>query len=551
MERAKLGDLLVGMGMLSEDQLKQALALQRETKGRLGEILIQEGYVTSEQLVEVLEFQLGIPHVTLSRFQIDPTIATLIPESLARRYLVLAIKKNKNKLTVAMVDPLDYYAIDDIRMSTGFVIEPTIASKEDVKTYIERLYGMRESLDELSALVPKEENLESQITDEDSPVVRLVNQMIHQAVSQHASDIHVDPGADTVAIRYRVDGILQTEQTLPKSMQNIVVARIKIMAEMNIAERRLPQDGRIQFDVDFHQVDIRVSTLPTVNGEKCVMRLLDASTGVYEMEKLGLSVSNLEIFRSMIRAAYGIVLITGPTGSGKTSTLYAALQAVNSEERNIITIEDPVEYQLPGINQVHVNTITGLTFARGLRSILRQDPDVVMVGEIRDSETAEIAVRGALTGHMVLSTLHTNDAVSSVTRLIDMGVEPFLVASAIIGVVAQRLVRRVCEHCAQNYKPTPAEAAWLEDRKYPITHLVKGRGCSYCKKTGYRGRLAVHEVITFDDNLRGMVVEKRTDAEYRKYVREKGMLSMLDDGLAKAAVGFTTLSEILRVSGRE
>lgn len=550
MDRTKLGDLLVNTGMLSQEQLDQALAFQRETKGRLGEILIAKGYLSEQQVIEVLEFQLGIPHINLSRFQIDSTVALLIPESLARRYLVLPIKKNKNKLQVAMVDPLDFYAIEDLRMSTGFVIEPTIASKDEINTYIERFYGMRESLDELSTLVPKDENLESQITDEGSPVVRLVNQVIHQALSRRASDIHIDPGVDAVVIRFRVDGILQTEQTLPKVMQNIVVARIKIMAEMNIAERRLPQDGRIQLDVDFRQIDIRVSTLPTIHGEKCVLRLLDSSSGVFEMDKLGLSLSNLEVFKAMIRASYGIVLITGPTGSGKTSTLYAGLQALNSEDRNIITVEDPVEYQLPGINQVHVNAVTGLTFARGLRSILRQDPDVVMVGEIRDSETAEVAVRGALTGHLVLSTLHTNDSVSSLTRLIDMGVEPFLVASAIIGVVAQRLVRKVCTECAQTYTPTPAEAAWLEERKYPLTHLVRGRGCSYCNKTGYRGRVAIHEVLKLDDTLRGMVVEKRTDDEYRHYVREKGVLSLLDDGLAKAAVGLTTLSEVLRVSGR-
>jgi type IV pilus assembly protein PilB len=551
MARVKLGDLLVNMGMLSEEQLEDALSEQRETSVRLGEVLISKGYITSEQMIEVLEFQLGIPHVNLSRYQIDPTIATIIPETLVRGYHVLAVRKNGNKLIVAMVDPLDYYAIDDLRMSTGFVIEPMIASRVDIDNFIERTYGMQESLDKLSELVPKEDNLEAQVTDEDSPVVKLVNQVIHQALSVRASDIHIDPSADSVAIRYRVDGILRTEQTLPKGMQNILVARIKIMADMNIAERRLPQDGRIQFDVDYHQVDIRVSTLPTINGEKCVMRLLDSSSGVYELDKLGLSSSNLEVFRSMISAAYGIVLITGPTGSGKTSTLYAGLQALNNDEKNIITIEDPVEYQLSGINQVHVNAVTGLTFARGLRSILRQDPDVVMVGEIRDSETAEIAVRGALTGHLVLSTLHTNDAVSSLTRLIDMGVEPFLVSSAIIGIVAQRLVRKVCEQCAQTYIPTPAEAAWLEERDYPLTHLVKGRGCSYCNKTGYRGRIAIHEVLKLDDTLRGMVVEKRTDAEYRNYIRERNVQSLLDDGLAKAAVGLTTLYEVLRVSGKE
>ncbi|GMA51863.1 type II secretion system protein E [Alicyclobacillus contaminans] len=547
--RIRLGDLLLSMGMITQEQLDHALEIQRETKGRLGEILIQEGYLSEEQFIEVLEFQLGVPHVNLFRFQIDPTIVALIPESVARRYQVLALKKERNKLTVAMVDPLDYYAIDDIRMSTGFNVEPVIASKHEMQVYIERYYGLPGSLEELSTLVPKEEALGEHVTDEDSPVVRLVNQIVHQGLQQRASDIHIDPGLEEVIVRYRVDGLLRTELTLPKSMQNIVITRIKIMANLNIAERRLPQDGRMQVEVDFRQVDIRVSTIPTVHGEKCVMRLLDAKNAVLELDKLGMSPENLRVFQSMIRSAHGMVLITGPTGSGKTTTLYAALGHLSSVERNIITIEDPVEYQLPGINQVQVNPVIGLTFARGLRSILRQDPDIVMVGEIRDSETAEIAVRGSLTGHLVLSTLHTNDAVSSLTRLIDMGIEPFLVASAVTGIVAQRLVRRVCDQCRAVYTPTPSEAAWLEAHGVPMTQMVKGSGCGHCNNTGYRGRLAIHEVVKLDDELRGMVVEKRTDAEYRSYVQSQGMTSLLEDGMAKIAAGLTTLSEVLRVSG--
>jgi type IV pilus assembly protein PilB len=551
MARKRIGDLLHGMGMITAEQLEDVLETQKQTKERLGEIIISKGYVTEEQMIEVLEFQLGIPHVNLYRLKIDPTIVQTIPEALARRYLAFAIKKDKNKLTVAMADPLDFYAIEDIRMSTGFTIEPAIAAKEEIRRFLERYYGLRESVDELRAMVPKDEELGTEITDEDSPVVRLVNQIIHQALQQRASDIHVDPALDGLRIRYRVDGMLRTEQLLPKSMQSIVVARIKIMANLNIAERRLPQDGRMQIEAELRPVDIRVSTLPTVHGEKCVMRLLDTKNAVLEISKLGMTKDNLSLFEKMIHAVHGIVLITGPTGSGKTSTLYAALQSLPGETRNIVTIEDPVEYQLAGVNQVQVNPAAGLTFAKGLRSILRHDPDIVMVGEIRDAETAELAIRSALTGHLVFSTLHTNDAVSSVTRLVDMGVEPFLIASSLVGVVAQRLVRKVCTHCATQYRPTDAESAFLEQRGFPVSQLVVGKGCGTCAKTGYRGRLAIQEVLWMDDDIRAVVVNKRPDSDYRRHIANRGVRTLLDDGLEKAASGQTTLSEVMRVTMRE
>jgi type IV pilus assembly protein PilB len=540
------------MGLITEDQLQDALETQRETKQRLGEVIIQKGYLTEEQLVEVLEFQLGIPHVNLYRLNLDPSIVHLIPEPLARRYTLMAVAMNRNKLTVAMADPLDFYAIEDVQMSTGFQVEPVIASREELLTYIERFYGIKESVEELQNLIPQEEvDLTAEVTDENSPVVRLVNQIIHQGVQQGASDIHIDPGPDEVRIRYRIDGILHTQQTLPKSMHPVLIARIKIVSNMNIAERRLPQDGRMKIDFDLRPVDIRVSTLPTVHGEKCVMRLLDTANAVMSIQKLGMSESNLNLFKKMIHSPNGIVLITGPTGSGKSSTLYAALNTLTSDAVNIITVEDPVEYQLPGINQVQVNHTTGLTFARGLRSILRQDPDIIMVGEIRDNETAEIAVRAALTGHLVLSTLHTNDAVSTISRLLDMGIEPFLVASSIVGVVAQRLVRRVCDQCAEPYNAPEAEQRWLAARGYPTTHLRKGRGCGHCKNTGYKGRLAIHEMIMMDEPLRSLVLDKRPDSDYRNYLQSKGFKSMLDDGLTKAAMGLTTVTEVLRVTIRD
>ncbi len=551
MQRVRLGDLLLEMGMISQEQLNEVLEEQKQTKEKFGELLIRKKMLTEEQLIEVLEFQLGIPHINLFRFPLDPSIVRLIPEALARRYVALAVKKDKNHLMVAMADPMDFYAIEDLRMSTGFVIDPVIASRADILTFIERVYTIQETVDELRSLVPKEEELEQEVTNEESPVVRLVNQIIDQAVQQRVSDIHIDPEENEVLVRYRIDGILQTQQSLPKYMQGMITARIKIMSDLNIAERRLPQDGRIQFENGLQTIDIRVSTLPTVNGEKCVMRLLDARNAVIDLNRLGLSTENLAHFQSMITASHGIVLITGPTGSGKTSTLYAALKTVATSERNVITVEDPVEYRLAGVNQVQVSQSIGMSFARGLRSILRQDPDIIMVGEIRDGETAEVAVRAALTGHLVFSTLHTNDAISTITRLMDMGIEPFLVASSVVGVVAQRLVRRVCDQCAQRYTPTATEAAWLSQHDFSVEHLMRGRGCGYCGKTGYRGRIAVHEVVKLDETMRSLIVSRQSERELREYVRNQRFSSMQEDGLQKAASGITTVEEIMRVTMRE
>jgi type IV pilus assembly protein PilB len=550
-KKKRLGDLLIEVGLLTQEQLNQALNLQKSTKERLGDILISKGFITESQLIEVLEFQLGIPHVILSRIKIDRSVINIITESIAKRYLVLPIKKNGNKLTIAMADPLDYYAIDDLRMSTGFEIEPVIAAKDEIKQFIDRYYGLQESMDEVLESIPHEEELETQITNDDAPVVRLVNQILQQAVQLGASDIHFDPGAEWLAIRFRIDGVMRTEQKLPKYMQNVITARLKIMSNLNIAERRIPQDGRIQLEINYKQVDIRISTLPTVHGEKCVLRILDISNAIQDIDKLGMNKQNKELYRNMIHHAHGIVLITGPTGSGKTSTLYAALNELNTGNENIITIEDPVEYQIEGINQVQVNQAAGMTFAKGLRAILRQDPDIIMVGEIRDTETAEIAVRAALTGHLVLSTLHTNDAVSSLTRLIDMGIEPFLVTSCVVGIVAQRLVRRVCNECVEVYTPSDAEREFLKQHNRDQIRLTRGRGCGYCNQTGYKGRIAIHELIKMNDELRAMVVERKTDDEIRRFAIQQGMRTLLMDGLDKVAQGYTTLSEVLRVTLRD
>ncbi|CAM4422850.1 GspE/PulE family protein [Paenibacillus tarimensis] len=545
--KKRLGDLLVESRIISQEQLQEALAEQSKSKQKLGDLLITQGYITEQQLIEVLEFQLGIPHVSLYKYQIDPTITQIIPESLARRYQAIPFHKEGGKLMVAMADPLDYFAIEELRMSTGFRIEPAISSKDELQRAIARHYGLQDSMSQMMVELPNQEEIrETEITDEDSPVVRLVNQMIQQAVQLQVSDIHVDPGEANVAIRYRVDGVLRTERMIPKQMQGFITARLKIMARLNIAERRLPQDGRIKMQVDYRTVDIRVSTLPTIHGEKIVLRILDLSIGVKALDHLGFGSRNHQAFKSMIEKPYGIILITGPTGSGKTTTLYSALHHLNQEGVNIMTLEDPVEYQLEGINQVHVNPGIGLTFAAGLRSILRQDPNIVMVGEIRDTETAEMAIRASLTGHLVLSTLHTNDSISTVTRFRDMGVETYLIASSLVGVVAQRLVRRICPDCKTAYEPSEQEAIYMKSRGITADKLYKGTGCGNCNKTGYRGRLAVHEVLVVDDRLRQLIAQGATIQELREEAKAAGMVQLMDDGLEKVKLGATTLQEVLR-----
>lgn len=545
--KKRLGDLLVENGIISQEQLEEALVEQRKTKRKLGDLLITQGYITEQQLIEVLEFQLGIPHVSLFKYQIDPAITQIIPESMAKRYQVLPFMKEGSKLMVAMADPLDYFAIEDLRMSTGFRIEPAISSRDELTRAIARHYGMRDSMSQMMVELPTQEEIEeTEITDEDSPIVRLVNQMIQQAVSLRASDIHVDPGENNLSIRYRIDGTLRTERIIPKQMQGFITARLKIMARLNIAERRLPQDGRIKMQFDYKMVDIRVSSLPTMHGEKIVLRLLDLSTGVKSVDTLGFSDGNAEAFRDMISKPYGILLITGPTGSGKSTTLYSALSQLNTENANIITIEDPVEYQLEGVNQVHVNPAIGLTFAAGLRSILRQDPNIVMVGEIRDTETAEIAVRASLTGHLVLSTLHTNDAISTISRLRDMGVEPYLIASSLLGVVAQRLVRKICPDCKEEHKPTEQEAIMLRRHSLPAEVIYRGRGCGNCNNTGYRGRISIHEVLKINDRMRQLITDSASIEELRAAGREQGMVQLMEDGFIKVSKGITTLQEVMR-----
>ncbi|WP_339214312.1 ATPase, T2SS/T4P/T4SS family [Ornithinibacillus sp. FSL M8-0202] len=547
MVRKRLGDLLVGAELITEEQLAATLA-DKSPDEKLGDALLREGYITEQQLLDVLKYQLNIPQVDLYQYAIDKEVVQLVPKELAKRHNLMPIRVEGNKLFVAMADPMDYFAIEELRIATGLQINPGIATKDSIFRTITKYYDLQESIEEVMGDYAPEESIdETGITDEDSPIVRLVNQVIANAVAQKASDIHFDPQERELRVRYRVDGVLRTERSLPKYMQGMLIARIKIISNLNITENRIPQDGRVKITIQDRSVDIRVSTLPSIYGEKVVMRILDLGANLNDVDKLGFTEHNLATFKSMIEKPNGIVLITGPTGSGKSSTLYAALNRLNREEVNIITIEDPVEYQLEGINQVQVREEIGMTFASGLRSILRQDPDIVMIGEIRDVETAQIAVRASLTGHLVLSTLHTNSAVDALSRLMDMGVEPFLLSSSLNGIVAQRLVRKICPDCSEKVGPTERELKMFSNANLVVSEVTRGKGCSSCGMTGYRGRVAIHEVLPIDEMIRNLIVNTGTRREILSYVRKKEMKFLLDDGLLKVSQGLTTTEEVLRV----
>lgn len=548
MSRKRIGDLLLEAGVITEQQLMYALE-NKSRDEKLGDFLIKENVLTEQQLIEVLEFQLGIPHITLSKYAIEPELLQLVPRELAKRTNIMPVRRDKNKLLIAMSDPMDYFAIEEVRMATGCQIETCIAAKDDLYRTITKYYDLQASMDAaLSEIEVNTPEVQQEITDEDSAIVRLVNQIINNGVAQRASDIHFDPHETEYRVRYRVDGVLRTERSLPKHMQNMMTARIKIMGGLNITENRIPQDGRIKINVEFKRIDIRLSTLPTVYGEKIVMRILDVSNAATDISQLGFTKKNEELIQKMIAKPNGIVLITGPTGSGKSSTLYAALSNLNDEGVNIITVEDPVEYQLNGINQIQVKEEVGLTFAAGLRSILRQDPDIIMIGEIRDTETAQIAVRASLTGHLVLSTLHTNSAIESVSRLQDMDIEPFLIASSLVGIVAQRLVRQICRDCSTVTEPSSREREIFEANGFVVDKLRKGRGCAACGNTGYRGRLAIQELLPVDRELKDLILKRASGYEIADYMKQAGHHTLVQDGLLKVLDGMTTTEEVLRVA---
>ncbi|MCJ8006993.1 GspE/PulE family protein [Lederbergia wuyishanensis] len=547
--RKRLGDLLVESGIITDDQLKEALLQQNENQ-RLGDTLVQKGFITEQQLIEVLEFQLGIPHISLYRYPFDSKLFSIISKEVAKRNLIIPLKKEGDKLFVAMADPMDFYTIEDLRLATGFHVETAIATKDDILKAINKYYDLEDGFDEIVDQIPRgiQQAEQAEITEQDSPIVKLVNQIFTNAFVLRASDIHIDPQETKIVIRYRIDGLLRTDRTLPKHMQNVLTARIKIMSNLDITEHRIPQDGRIKTNIDFRHVDVRVSTLPTIFGEKIVLRIMDLSSKLNDLNQLGFNKKNFQRLLKIIEKPHGIILITGPTGSGKSSTLYAALNHLNNEQVNVITIEDPVEYELEGINQIQINSNVGLTFAAGLRSILRQDPNIIMVGEIRDKETVEIAIRASLTGHLVLSTIHTNDSLSTVTRLFDMGVEPFLIANSVTGIVAQRLVRKVCRDCAEEHVPTEREKEIFAKRGMEIERVIRGRGCASCNMTGYRGRIAIQEVLEISDDLRKAMMNNEPFTRLREIAIENETIFLIDDGLLKVQQGITTTEEVLRIA---
>ena len=559
-KKKRLGDILVEAQFITEEQLHEALKVQKGTDKRLGVVLQELGLVTDQDLVEALEFQLGIPQVDLEKFFIDSNVIKIIPPELAQRHHAIPIKKRGNILTVAMEDPLDVMAIDDIKIKTNCEIIPVIATRTEIEHTLEKYFGNSDIISEFLDNINSDwqDSLENDIEEgelrelvDDAPVVKLVNNIIADGVKLRASDIHIEPLDEDIQIRYRIDGILQnTMNNVPKSALPALVSRIKIMSDLDIAERRVPQDGRIQMTIQGKEIDLRVSTLPTVKGEKVVMRILDKSNLMLKLDDLGFIAEHLEVFKEMINHPHGMILITGPTGSGKTTTLYSALSSLDSEHENIITVENPVEYRLDGINQVQTNNKAGLTFASALRSILRQDPDIVLIGEIRDKETAEIAINAALTGHLVLSTLHTNEAAGALTRLVDMGVEPFLVSSSIVGVVAQRLVRRICPHC----KVKSREKLVDKDlEKYlgagnNTIDFYHGKGCRECNETGYRGRAAIHEILEIDNGIKRMIVQGASTEDIAERAMADGMITLEASGLYKVNEGITTLEEVMRVT---
>ncbi|HWO70694.1 MAG TPA: type IV-A pilus assembly ATPase PilB [Actinomycetota bacterium] len=551
----QLGQILIEQGLITEEQLQAALEVHHRTPKSLGRVLIDMGLIKEADLVRALAEQVGLEFVDLSETQIDPAAAALLPETLARRYRALPIGERDGKLLVAMSDPANVYALDDIRAITNRDVQPVVATASDVEQAISRFSQLDGQVEQLaseaaSALEAEgEEDLEAAV--EDAPIVKLVNAIMTQAVADRASDVHIEPHEKDVRIRFRVDGVLHEAMSrAPKAIQNGLISRLKVMADLNIAEKRVPQDGRISMKVGGRQLDLRVATLPTVWGEKVVIRVLDKSQALIKLEDLGFLDDAYKRYEEAFRKPYGAILVTGPTGSGKSTTLYATLNILNSIDRNIITVEDPVEYRLAGVNQIQVNPKAGLTFASALRSILRADPDIVLIGEIRDRETAMIAVEAALTGHLVLSTLHTNDAPSAITRLIEMDVETFLVASAIDCVVAQRLARKLCERCKEAYRPDPAElleAGYPEWQVPEITQLFRPVGCGSCAKTGYRGRIGLYEVMPMSEEIERLTVERASSDEIKAVAIQQGMQTLKQDGLEKARMGLTSIEEVARV----
>ena len=553
--KRRLGEILIDSGAINQKQLEHALNEQKSSGKRLGETLVTLGYLTEKQILSTLEQQLGIKYVNLSEEKIEREAIAAVPLFLAERYNVVPVRKEDTRLYLAMSDPTNFYAIDDVRMVSGLEVWPLLAEAKDISLAINNNYGVQGRVESAVSKLKEDDAGKASVQDvedkiDNAPIISIVNSLIQQAVRDRASDIHIEPQEDNLRVRFRVDGVMREIISFPKNTHAPILSRIKIMGDMDIAEKRLPQDGRINIQEKGRQIDIRVSTLPTILGEKVVMRILDKSAMTIALDELGFSERNFELYKDMITKSYGCVLVTGPTGSGKSTTLYSTLMHVNAPTKNIITVEDPVEYRIGGVNQVAVNNKAGLTFASGLRTILRQDPNIIMVGEVRDKETAEITINAALTGHLVFSTLHTNDSAGAITRLLDMGVEPFLVVSSVRGVIAQRLVRLICPHCKMEYTPEPYsdERLYLGIGRDEPVKLWKGEGCSRCNFTGYTGRMAIHEVLPIHEEMKAMIMNHVADNLVFEAGRKYGTTSMKEDGIEKVMQGKTTVSELLRVA---
>jgi type IV pilus assembly protein PilB len=550
-----IGNFLVSRGLLTQTALETALDEQARTNKSLGRILLDKGLVDEGDLMAALAAQIGMEFVDLAEFPVDSSAATLISDSLARRYQAMPIAWEESRLVVAMADPGNVFAIDDIRTITRAEVKTVMATRQAILEAIDRYHRMDAEAEGMAAEAAGEFEDDTDLANvrevvEDAPIVKLVNLLISQAVADRASDIHIEPGERDVRVRYRIDGVLHEKMRPPKNIQAGLISRLKIMADLNIAEKRVPQDGRVNANIGGKAIDLRVATLPTVYGEKVVMRILDKSRAILTLDDLGFLPISRGHFEQSFTKPYGTILVTGPTGSGKSTTLYATLNILNDDSKNIITVEDPVEYRLAGINQVQVNNKAGMTFAAALRSILRSDPDIVLVGEIRDRETATIAIEAALTGHLVLSTLHTNDAATTPTRLVEMGVEPFLVASALDCIVAQRLARRLCDRCKEPYKPTAQElegVGWDFEGEDEIPEIFRAVGCTACGRTGYHGRFAVHEVLTVTEEIERIIVEHGHSEDVKKMALAQGMLTLRQAGMSQVRNGMTSIEEVLRV----
>ena len=564
----RLGELLLAAGTITQEELDRGLALQKEQKGRLGEVLIRNGIITEDQLIEALQMQLGIEYIDLSKINIPTELASVVPKNIAKQYQVVPVRVIKDEIYLAMADPLNFYAIEEVRKAVRKRVVPMVAQANQVERAIQVLYGNEgaaKAIEEMkreaaasgeTAAVQSAGFATNQLGDDSAnsaPTIRLVNSIIERAIMERASDVHLEPHETQMLVRMRVDGIMRDILTVPRDLQSSVISRLKIMSGLDIAERRVPQDGRFNVRIREKDIDLRVSTLPTVFGEKIVMRLLDKSGGNITKASIGLTGHDLELFDKMIRCRSGVLLIVGPTGSGKSTTMYAMMGELNRREVNLVTLEDPVEYHVDGVNQVQINEKQGLTFASGLRSILRQDPDIIAVGEIRDGETAEIAMRAAITGHVVLSTIHTNDAVGTIERLEDIGVAPYLVASALRGVVSQRLVRRICPNCREAYEPDEEELSQMGLRPRAGLKFYRGKGCPNCFNTGYRGRIAVFEMLIVTGRIRRLISDGkgREDIEAELRRNEGSFVSLRENALRLVCDGTTTSEELMRVISEE